>query len=152
MQLVDAKKYKKEGWKTNIGAPPLEIQFDQAWQKIAETDEDGFPKYLSVTVSAKDKDCDKAKFMAMELAQIRVANTLASQVEAVTRMNIDNEETCFNKSQSETEFVETSRINSAHHISKLNVILECWRQLADGDYEVRMMVAIPADNTKNGTK
>ena len=144
-----AKKYKKEGWKVSVGAQPLEVQFEQAWKREFEVDSEGFPIYLSVTVSAKGIDYDEARFMALELAKIRIADNLTSYVETVVDMNIINKEVSLKDVQSDVEIVETAKMNTLNRIEKLEVLWECWRKVEDDGYEVRMSVIMPVDGIRN---
>src|SRR6056297_1546551 len=41
-----AKDYEKQGYKVAVGAPTIEMQLNEAWQKRQEADESGYPKFF----------------------------------------------------------------------------------------------------------
>ena len=48
----EAKKYEKDGWQVEPGNTPIAQQLDGAFRKQAETDTDGFPKWVTANGSS----------------------------------------------------------------------------------------------------
>lgn len=126
-----AKQYKKEGWRTVSGADPLELQIEQAMMQQLETNGDGSPKYISVMVISDDKDYETAKLKALELAKMRLASNICSEVTGMTSSKIGNDQ---------NEFISINSTRAYNRIGKIRPSVECWRKRSDNSFEIMMIV------------
>lgn len=76
----EAKKSQKEGWYTPPGSVPMEKQFEQAWARELESDEDGNLKNITVTGNATAGTQSAADQAAMTAARNELAAALGAKV------------------------------------------------------------------------
>lgn len=76
----EAKKARKDGWFVPPGSVPMDVQFENAWKKEFEVDDEGNPKYLVATAEAVAGTNNAADQAAMVAARNELANNLAAKV------------------------------------------------------------------------
>lgn len=82
----EAKKLKKEGWKT-MGTPITE-QLEITWNREFQYDTDGYPKYFYTDVKATGGSYEAAQMKADNLAKIRMAGNITTSIISLADINI----------------------------------------------------------------
>ena len=129
--VKEAKKYRKDSWQEMPGAFPLECQISAALLKEQEVESDDMPKYFLITVIAEDCNLEAARQKAIEMAKMRIASTISSEIKNVINVTVAGD--C-------TEF---GSFGSTKVYSRIGVVIpsvECWRKASPDLFEVMLTV------------
>lgn len=88
----DAKMYKKEGWRVDIGEMPIEFQIRKSLTMMNETTEDGEPMYMMGSQKALGKSTIGAYATARQFAMDEIVKKVRVVVEDFTKNNISTEQ------------------------------------------------------------
>lgn len=149
----EAKALKKEGWRVNPGALPLEKQLDNSYLKQMEFDDDLFPKYIMADAKSIGENYDAAKASAMSLAITSLAGQIQTEVAALIENTIANKQLEANEAASIVETVQSSKNLISQSIGRTLPMVECYREVKKGgNKEVLVRIAYSADLAKKAVK
>ena len=148
----DAKNYKKEGWLVNPGALPMEQQLIKAYSMENQTNEDGFPKFITGEGRSTAEAYDAAKMQANERAKQEIASKTQTELVSEIKSTVSNEQLTPEEANTVVEVIEASRSVIAQSIGRLIPVMEAHRNLKNKNVEVLVRVAYNADNVKKAAK
>jgi sensor domain CHASE-containing protein len=132
----EAKKLAKAGWKT-MGLP-IDKQIEDAWLKQYEKDASGYPRYIMVTTQVVANNVSAAQMQAENLAKVRIAGTIQTNVASLVDMAVANQEISQVEAASITKVVENSKNIVAQKLGRVVKVLEIYRQKPNNNVEVRI--------------
>jgi len=136
-----AKEYKRDGWTVAPGALPLEKQLDRAYNMQYEYDENAFPKFIMAEAMSIGENYDAAKMQALELAKLSLAGQIQTEVTALIENSVANKQLSQEQAASITETVSASKNLISQSIGRVIPVVECYRNTATKNKEVRMQIA-----------
>ncbi len=137
----EAKSYSKEGWIVAPGHLPLEKQLEKSYNMSNQTDDMGYPKYVTGEAMSIGKNYDAAKMQALELAKLTLAGKLQTEVVALVDNNLGNTQLPEEQAESVTKTVMASKNLIAQKIGRVITVVECYREKDNKNKEVRVMIA-----------
>lgn len=136
-----AKKYAKEGWKVTVGALPIEKQLEKSFQMQYELDlENGMPKYIKGEGKAISTSYDAAKMQAMADAKTELAGSIQTEVAAIIEERLANQELGKDEAVAVSNAVQVSKQVIAQSIGRVITVVECYRELKNKNYEVKVTI------------
>jgi len=148
----EAKSLKKEGWQVSPGALPLERQLEDAYRKLYDRDELGFPKYFVGSAQPTSEFYDAAKIQAQSLAKVDIAGQSQSQLKGIVENAVANKML----SKEEAASIEQITMKSTEMISgslgRTVPLVECYRKLPNGNTQVMIRLAYPTSQALEQSK
>ncbi|MDI9356679.1 MAG: hypothetical protein QM536_06625 [Chitinophagaceae bacterium] len=119
----EAKELESDGWSNIPGGLPLQNQLASAWEKQAQRDDNGFPKWIWAAGNGVGTSQTGAKLQAMEVAKIELAGQLETAINALVEASLANQQLSPEEGESITKVVAGSK----NIISKTlgRVLVEC---------------------------
>lgn len=148
----EAKSYKKDGWLVAPGHLPLEKQLDRAYMMQYEFDDMGYPKYMMSEAMSIGQTYDAAKMQAQELAKLSLAGQLQSEIVGLVDNTVANEQLSQEQAASVTETVMGAKNIISQKIGRVITVIECYRDKAGKNKEVRVMIAYNTDMAMEAAK
>lgn len=148
----EAKKLKREGWQVAPGALPLEKQLDKSYMMQYEYDEDLFPKYLMGEAMSIGENYDAAKMQALELAKQNLAGQIQTEITALIKGTVANEQLSPEEAASVTEVLMVSENLISQSIGRTITVMELYRTLKNKNKEVLVRIAYNGDMAKEDAK
>ncbi|MEA3504522.1 MAG: hypothetical protein U9R32_04920 [Bacteroidota bacterium] len=139
-----AKKYKKEGYRVNPGALPMDKQLEKAWIKEYEEDDLGFPKYIVSPGQAVGQTQTAAKIQAIEMAKLELAGKIQTQVAALIENSVGNQQLNNEDATSVTQTIASSKSLIAQEIGRTITLFEMYKNIKK-NVEVRVRIAYNAE-------
>ena len=135
-----AKKYAKEGWKVTVGALPIEKQLEKSYTMQYELDmNNAMPKYIKGEGKAISNSYDAAKMQAMADAKTELAGNIQTEVAAIIEERLANQELGKDEAVAVSNAVQVSKQVIAQSIGRVITVVECYRELKNKNYEVKVM-------------
>lgn len=148
----EAKRIKKEGWVVSPGALPLEKQLERSYLMEFEYDENLFPKYIMANAQSIGENYDAAKTAATSLAITNLAGQIQTEVTALVENTVANQQLSAGDAASITETVMASKNLISQSIGRTIVVIECYRELKNGNKEVMVRLAYNGEMAKEAAK
>jgi len=148
----EAKRLKKEGWKVTPGALPLEKQLEKSYLMEFEYDENLFPKYIMANAQSVGENYDAAKTAATSLAITNLAGQIQTEVTALVENTVANKQLAANDAASISESVMSSKNLISQSIGRVIPVVECYRELKNGNKEVLVRMAYNGEMAKEAAK
>lgn len=135
--VKQAKQWTKEGWKSmNL---PLEKQFERTWAMLAIKEGEVTYKYVSKEVIGTGTNMTAAQMQAENVAKVRIAGELCSEVAAQVDLGLANSETNAELTASMSKAVEVAKIIFAQKMGKVYTGVTAYRERKNL-YEVQVVV------------
>jgi len=147
-----AKVLKKAGWIVSPGTLPLEKQLDRAYLMENEFDEDLFPKYIMANAQSVGGNYDAAKTAAQSLAITNLAGQIQTEVTALVENTVANKQLEEGDAVSITETVMSSKNLISQSIGRTLTVVECYRDLKNGNKEVLVRIAYNGEMAKKAAQ
>lgn len=135
-----ARELKKQGWKTLAGKDDLETQILTLYARQLETD-GGFPRYVVETRTATGRDYPSARKQALSFARADIAAGMESEVASLCELMTGNRMLSGQESEAVSTLAATARITVQQNIGSTAVLVEIYRDLPDGNVEVRISLS-----------
>lgn len=148
----EAKRLKKEGWVVSPGALPLEKQLERSYLMEFEYEENLFPKYIMANAQSIGENYDAAKTAATSLAITNLAGQIQTEVTALVENTVANQQLSAGDAASITETVMASKNLISQSIGRTIVVIECYRELKNGNKEVMVRLAYNGEMAKEAAK
>ena len=147
----EAKKWEKEGFQNTPGNLSLEIQFERALVKRVLLDDQGVPRYISVSGSAISGSESVAQANALDNTRAILAGQIQSDVSALVSNNKAN--TGYTAEEIETidEFISNSKTLIQKELGIIRPEVEMVRRV-DDKYEYRLTILYDLLEAKKVTK
>lgn len=135
------KQMEKDGWKVNMGALSLEKQLEKSQQMQYEFDMNtGMPKYIMGEGKVISSNYSAGKNQAMAQAKTELAGNIATEVAALIEDKTGNNEIGQGEAVSFSESVQAAKQMIAQSIGRTIPVVECYRELKNGNVEVQVRV------------
>ena len=148
----EAKRLRKEGWEVFPGSLPLEKQLDRIYTYEYDVDEKLYPKYIIASAQSIGGNYDAAKTQAMNIAITNLAGQIQTEVTALIESTVANNQMSGNDAESLTETVMASKNLISQSIGRVLTVVECCRELKNGNKEVMIRIAYNGDMAKDAAK
>lgn len=148
----EAKRMRKEGWKTTPGALPIEKQLDKAYMIQMEYTADLFPKYITGEAMSVGENYDAAKMQALELAKQNLAGQIQTEMTALLENTVANKQLSAEQAASITETVMASKNMISQSLGRVLPLVEVYRVLGNKNKEVLVRIAYSADAAKEAVR
>ena len=136
-----AKQDIKAGWTVAPGHLPLEKQYDRSYLMQSDIDEEGYPKYLTGDATSIGSTYDAAKMQALEMAKIRIAEQMETQIAGLVENSVSNNQLGADEAASVTKTIQSSKSKITQSLGRVIPVVECYRNLKNKNKEVRIVVA-----------
>lgn len=142
----EVKKLEKEGWKVKPGSPSLAMQITRSSQAAWEQNSEGLDKWISGEGSSIGTVYDAARSQAMTVAQGEIARRLNTDITSEIEQVLANEQFAQKEAESIAQTIVASMGRTVDQsISRPRTLMECYRDLPNGNVEVLMRLAISSD-------
>lgn len=142
----EVKKLEKDGWKVKPGSPSLAMQITRSSQAAWEHNSEGMDKWISGEGSSIGTVYDAARSQAMTVAQGEIARRLNTDITSEIEQVLANEQFAQKEAESIAQTIVASMGRTVDQsISRPRTLMECYRDLPNGNVEVLMRLAISSD-------
>ena len=148
----EAKRLKKEGWKTAPGALPIDKQLDKSYLMQYEYDEEMYPKYIMGEAMSIGGNYDAAKMQALELAKQNLAGQIQTEVTALIENTVANEQMDAGEAASITRSVSAAKNLISQSIGRTIPVVELYRNTSNNNKEVLVRIAYAGKMAKKIAK
>lgn len=137
----EAKRMKKEGWKTTPGTLPLDRQLDKSYLMQYEYDENMYPKYVMGEAMSIGENYDAAKMQALELAKQNLAGQIQTEITALVENTVANKQLSAEQAASITQSVMAGKSFISQSIGRTIPVVEVYRVISNKNKEVLVRIA-----------
>lgn len=148
----EAKKLRKDGWKTAPGALPIDKQLDKAYLMQMEYDENMYPKYIMAEAMSIGENYDGAKMQALELAKQNLAGQIQSEVTALVENTVANKQLAAEEAATVTQSILAGKTLISQSIGRTIPVVEVYRTLRNKNKEVLVRIAYNGEMAKQIAK
>lgn len=148
----EAKQYEKDGWRSVAGSLPIAKQLEAAQMATIEKDEDGENRYYIGRGKGIGGNYKAAKAVAYNQAKVDLVSSVISDVNASEKSDMTNEDLGEGDVMSSDDLDKANKVNSVFSIKDVIPVVEIYRELSKGRYEVEMTVKMDAADAKKRTK
>ncbi len=148
----EAKEYAKEGWKVNPGALSLCEQLLTSREVQRELDENGFPKWIISDGKSIGSAYNAAKMQASIVARSEIASLIQTELASIIEQKMGNDEKGRGEAESIMQTIQASKGRIVQKLGRTRIIMECYRELPNGNVEVLQRIALPFYSAKDAVK
>lgn len=148
----EAKAYEKEGWRSVAGSLPLAKQLEQAQMAAIEKDEEGLNRYYLGRGKGVGGNYRAAKAVAFNQAKVDLVAAVMADVASTEVNDMTNEDLGEGDVLSTEDMTINSKVVSSFPIKDIITVVEIYRELSRGRYEVEMTVKMEAADAKKRAK
>lgn len=139
----EAKSQKKEGWKVNPGYLSLEEQIAISKPVLRNQEE-----WIIGEAKTTGSVYDAARSNALMQAKVNLAKVVDEKVGGNAQLGEGNDQQSGNGSVAATRFRETARSKFANEIKRPKMLMDCYRNLKNGNVEVHIRIAMRWDEAQ----
>ena len=140
-----AKEQMKDGWKTNPGQLTIEEQILQSKPILQAQAE-----WVTGEAMSTGTYYDAARSNALMQAKVNLAKVVESSVIGTGELLTGNQQEGKGEATSAGKYKEVARSKFANTIQRPQYLMDCYRNLKNGNVEVLIRIAIPYDEAKEG--
>ena len=148
----EAKRLKKEGWTVTPGTLPLDRQLDRSYMMQYEFDENLYPKYIMGEAMSIGSNYDGAKMQALELAKQNLAGQIQTEITALVKNMVANEQLEAEQAETITRSVMSSKNLISQNLGRTLTVVEAYRTLENKNKEVLVRIAYSNDMAMSAAK
>ncbi|MEG1936303.1 MAG: hypothetical protein RR908_03240 [Rikenellaceae bacterium] len=148
----EAKTLTKEGWKVMPGKLSIERQIQDAQYAALDIDENGEKLNFIGTHQAIGGNYSSAKQIADNRAHIEIANAIGKAITGKAQDQVSNRNLGDNDIELIDEYVSGNKSVVSSVLHGITPVLEIYRQLPDGKYEVMVTVSVNAHKALRDAK
>ncbi len=137
----NAKKLKRQGYFVAPGALPMDKQLEKAYIKQNMEDEKGYPKYIVASGNSVANTQTAAKLQAMETAKLNLAGTISTNVAALIKSSISNEQLSTEEANSITKTIGASKSIIAQNLGRVIPLTEMYKNVGDNNIQCDLQIA-----------
>jgi len=137
----EAKKLKKQGYFVAPGALPLDKQLEKAYIKQNMEDEKGYPAYIVSSGNSVAGTQTAAKLQAMETAKLNLAGTISTNVAALIKNSIANEQLTREEANTITKTVGASKSIIAQNLGRVIPLSEMYKNVGSDNIQCDLQIA-----------
>jgi hypothetical protein len=132
----DAKRYRKEGFRTFVGGLPLERQIENAWMKTIAEDAAGLNEYVVANARVIGGNTSGAKMQAIHQAKVEMAGLISSNIASLIESSTTNSELSQQEAASLSKALQASKELITADFGRVSVEIEIYRELPNLNVEV----------------
>ena len=136
----EAKKYEQEGWKVEPGNLPIRNQLDNSYVKQSETDDQGFPKWITANGSSVAQTQSAAEMQASEMAKNRLVGLIETHMKDVITSDVANNQLDNKDAATLTKTIETSTNTVSRKLGRVLPLFKIYREVGNNT-EVQVLLA-----------
>ena len=136
----EVKQLKKEGWQVAPGNLSMDLQLKETYSKALEKDDKGYEKFVSGEAMTVGETYDAALFQATNLAKLDLAAKIETEVAELIDTRLGNKQLSQKQAVSLVESVAASKNLVAQKLGRVIIPLKLYRDLDNGNVEVRTIV------------
>lgn len=148
----EAEAYEKAGWRSVAGSLPLAKQLEQAQMAAIEQDEEGLNRYYMGRGKGIGGNYRAAKAVAFNQAKVDLVAAVMSDVASTEVNDLTNEDSGEGDVLSTEDMSINSKVVSSFPIKDIVTVVEIYRELSRGRYEVEITVKMEAADAKKRAK
>lgn len=137
----EAKDLEKQGYYVPPGSLPMAMKLEQSYNRQAELDEEGNPKYLVGAATAIGGTKIASRNQAMEVAKLELAGQIESRIAALTESSIANEQMTQEDAVSLTETVTAAKNIITQKLGRVILLFEAYRNVNSKNVESIIRIA-----------
>jgi len=137
----EAKKLKKQGYFVAPGALPMDKQLEKAYVKQNMEDENGYPTYIVASGNSVAGTQTAAKIQAMETAKLNLAGTISTNVAALIKNSIANEQLTREEANTVTKTVAASKSIIAQNLGRVIPLSELYKNVGSDNIQCDLQIA-----------
>lgn len=135
----EARKYEKEGWRTNPGTLPIEQQLNAAFAKQVLTDEKGMPQWIVASGSSVAQTHAAAQMQALEIAKNALIGLLETTMKAVVESDVSNNQIDATEAATITKTIQVSANRVSKKLGYVQPMLNIYRPV-ERNTEVKVLI------------
>ena len=139
----EAKTFAKEGWKVNAGYLSLEEQIANSKPILREQE-----NWVVGEARSTGSFYDAARANALMAAKVNLAKVVESQIAGDGELLTGNQQEGKGNAVSAGKYKEVARTRFVSNITRPKMLMDCYRDLKNGNVEVQIRIAIPWDQAK----
>jgi len=137
----ESKIYNKAGWKVFPGNQPIAQQLNSSFDKQAETDEDGFPRWIIANGSSVAQTQAAAEMQATELAKNNLVGLLETHMKSVVESDVANNQLNSKDGASITKTIQVSANKVSKKLGYVQPLFKVYRNVeGTNNVEVQIMI------------
>lgn len=148
----EAKEYEKAGYRSVAGSLPIAKQLEQAQMATIEKDENGDNRYYIGRGKGIGGNYKAAKAVAYNQAKVELVSSVVADVDQGTQSDMKNEDMGEGDVMTSDDLNDGNSISSIFSINDIIPVVEIYRELGKGKYEVEMTVKMQAYEAKKRAK
>ncbi len=147
MARKEARRFKKAGWKVLPGSLPMQKLLDRSWRKQLTEDNEGKATYIWASGNGVAGSQAAADMQAMEVAKLQLAGQLESNLTAIAKTSIANNQTTKSKAETLTKVVTAAKNTIITRLRRVEPTYKIYREVTE---EIRRKNRRRGIDVKNG--
>jgi hypothetical protein len=135
----EAKRLEKDGWKVFPGNPPIAQQLNSGYSKQAETDTDGFPKWIIANGSSVAQTQAAAEMQSIELAKNNLVGLIETNMRSVVESDVSNNQLDAKDAATITKTIQVSANKVSKKLGMVQPMFKVYRAIKKNT-EVQVMI------------
>ena len=147
MARKEARRFKKAGWKVLPGSLPMQKLLDRSWRKQLTQDNEGKASYIWAAGNGVAGSQAAADMQAMEVAKLQLAGQLESNLTAIAKTSIANNQRTKSKAETLTKVVTAAKNTIITRLRRVEPTYKIYREVTE---EIRRKKRKRGIKVKNG--
>lgn len=131
MARKEARRFKKEGWRVFPGSLPMQKLLDRSWRKQLSEDTYGKAKYIWASGNGVAGSQSAADMQAMEMAKLQLAGQLESNLTAIAKTSIANNQRTKAKAETLTKIVTAAKNTIITRLRRVEPTYKIYREVTE---------------------
>lgn len=131
MARREARKFKREGWRVLPGSLPMQKLLDRSWRKQLSEDDYGKAKYIWASGNGVAGSQAAADMQAMEVAKLQLAGQLESNLTAIAKTSIANNQSTKAKAETVTKVVTAAKNTIITRLRSVEPTYKIYREVTE---------------------
>ncbi len=139
--IKEAKKYEKQGWKPMPGKLPLSQQFDRAFNRQVELNEDGMLKYIYGVGMSTAASTAAAQMAASTAARENIASAMGVSLTTLIDDRKQQQQLSAIEASTLDEIAQKGKQIFTQDLGKTETVVEAYRVLDNNNFEVMIGIS-----------
>ena len=146
MARKEGRRFKREGWRVLPGSLPMAKLLDRSWRKQLSEDDYGKAKYIWAAGNGVAGSQAAADMQAMEVAKLQLAGQLESNLTAIAKTSIANNQTTKAKAETVTKVVTAAKNTIITRLRSVEPTYKIYREVTELVRRKKRKRGIKVDN------
>ena len=148
----EIKVLKKEGWKVLPGSLPFERQLTDVYLKLYDRDEVGRTNFIIGSSQPVGQNIDAARIQGQSLCKFDIVQQTSTQLTGLIEENVANKQLSPGDAVSISDALAKSKELISGKLGRTIPLLECYKQLPNGNVQLMIRVAYSSEDAINKAK